>query len=259
MAENKDEKKGWISRVLSKIFTPIERVMEPLERMWPNWLSARRWYIRVGIPVFVVFPIVIYAYMMNYKANVYPTLTGDAAAQACAVLPAYMQGGIGAAMQSTKWFPSFITSMDRTKSDWFYSFWGTMDWQLALAMGLAAAFTVYSLLKVFEIRARAKALGEGKGLAKDAGKAAAVGAGAAIWVTLATCWGPALLAIVFGMNVISFSGSAEGEESMFQFVIPKPYILLFILAIVGGGMWWMNHKEQACSLLEGEGETEKPK
>ena len=114
-------------------------------------------------------------------------------------------------------------------------------------------------MKVFEIRARAKALGEGSGLAKDAGKAAAVGAGAAIWVTLATCWGPALLALIFGMNVISFSGSAEGEESMFQFVIPKPYILLFILAIVGGGMWWMNHKEQACSLLEGEGETEKPK
>lgn len=237
-----------INKILGKIFTPIEKAIEPLERVWPSWLSARRGYIRLGIPV-LSFPVVIAAYLWNYKANVYPGLDADAAAQSCAVLPSFMQGGIGQTLASTKWFPSFITTMPRNETEWFYSFWETMDWMLALAMGLAIAFTIYSVLKVFEIRSRAKALGEGTGIVADAGKAAAVGAGAAIWVTLATCWGPALLAIIFGMNVISFSGSTD---ALFQFTIPKPFVFLFIIAIVVGGTWWINHKEQACSLLEGE-------
>ena len=238
-----------ITKVLSRIFTPFEKAIEPLERVWPSWLSARRWYIRIGIPI-LSFPLVIAAYLWNYKANVYPALPSDAAAQCCAVLPQFMQsGGIAQILTSTSWFPSFLTTMPRNTTDWFYSFWETMDWMLALAMGLAIAFTFYSILKVFEIRSRAKALGEGTGIATEAGKAAAVGAVAAIWVTLATCWGPALLAIIFGINVISFSGATD---ALFHITIPKPFVLLFIIAIVVGGTWWINHKEQACSLLEGE-------
>lgn len=240
-------KKG-MSAVLSKIFTPFERAIEPLEKLWPNWLSARSWHIRLGIPI-LSFPAVIAAYLWNYKVNVYPGLDAASVTQACASLPNFMQGGISQILSSTVWFPVSITTMPRHKTDWFYSFWETMDWMLAIAMGLAIAFTLYSILKVFEIRSRAKALGEGTGIAAEAGKAAAVGAGAAIWVTLATCWGPALLAIIFGMNVISFSGATD---ALFHFTIPKPFVLLFIIAIVIGGTWWINHKEQACSLLDGE-------
>lgn len=240
--------KRGISAVLGRIFAPLEKAIEPVERSWPDWLSARRWYIRLGIPILSV-PVVIVAYLWNYKVNVYPGLDANAPAQACAVLPSFMQGGISRILSSTEWFPGFITTIPRHKTDWFYSFWETMDWMLAIAMGLAIAFTLYSVLKVFEIRSRAKALGEGTGIAAEAGKAAAVGAGAAIWVTLATCWGPALLAIVFGMNVISFSGATD---ALFHFTIPKPFVLLFIIAIVIGGIWWINRKEQACSLLDGE-------
>lgn len=240
-------KKG-LSKILGKVFTPFEKAIEPLERLWPSWLSARRWYIRLGIP-FLSFPVIIGAYLWNYKVNVYPGLDGDALEQSCAVLPEFMKGGIKEILTSTSWFPGFITTMPRNQTDWFYSFWETMDWMLAIAMALAVAFTFYSVLKVFEIRSRAKALGEGTGAAREAGTAAAVGAGAAIWVTLATCWGPTLLALIFGMNVVSFSNATD---ALFHFTIPKPFVLLLIIVIVTGGVWWIHRKEQACDLLEGE-------
>jgi hypothetical protein len=234
---------------LGKILSPFKVIIKPIQKVWPFWLSARNPWIRRGVPILSV-PTVIYLYMLNFKNNVYPGLAVEEAVGAsCAALPGFMQGGIGQIMTSTAWFPSFITTRPRTETDWFYAFWQTMDYQLAIAMGLAVAFTLYAILKMLEIRARAIALGEGTGIARDAGAAAGAGAAAAIGVTLATCWGPALLALIFGVNVISFSGATE---AVFHFTIPKPFVLLFVTIVVAAGMYWINHKEQACELLEEE-------
>ncbi len=238
-----------VVKILTAVFTPLNRyVFEPIEKIWPNWLSPRRWYVRFFTPLLTL-PVIVAAYLMNYKAYVYPALTGDPRSASCAVLPKFMQKGIGPALTSTDWFPSVITSIPRTRSDWFYSFWMTMDWMLALSIGLISAFTVYSILKVLEIRSRAMALGESPSAAKEAGAVVGVGAATAILVTLATCWGPLLLGMIFGMTVVSFSGATD---AMFHFTIPKPFVLMFVVAVVIGGTWWMKRKEAACHLVEGE-------
>lgn len=241
----------FIWNVLARIFSPITT---PLAKVWPSWLTARNAWVRRGIPLLML-PLVSIPYMWYYsKVTYYRVLEelqgADPTQAACAVLPEYMQGWIGQTLSSTAWFPSFITSMDRSKSDWFYQFWGTMDYLLMFALVLAFGFTSYAILKVLEIRARAMALGE-KGSQAAAGAAQAAGAGAAasITATLATCWGPLILGFIFGVNLISFSGVTPG---VFQFVIPKPYVFLIVAAVVVAGMWWINRQEHVCELLEGE-------